>query len=96
MSNEISRIGAVERKIDELGRLLLPKELMKRLNWDSGDSVVISADSENETLALTLLEKAGSPKCVFCTSHLNTMKFKNRDICDSCLAKINQKNAMLG
>jgi len=44
-----------EHRIDDLGRILLPAELRKYLNWDKGD--VLSIHQENGNVILTLTEK---------------------------------------
>lgn len=46
----MSSTGIV-RRIDELGRIVIPKEVRKRLRMDSGDLVDISIDSENVILS---------------------------------------------
>ncbi|MBD5390661.1 AbrB/MazE/SpoVT family DNA-binding domain-containing protein [bacterium] len=46
----MSSTGIV-RRIDELGRIVIPKEVRKRLRMDSGDLVDISVDSENVVLS---------------------------------------------
>lgn len=40
------KLTGIVRKIDELGRIVLPKELRKTLNINSGDDFQISVDNE--------------------------------------------------
>ena len=45
------RTMGVVRRIDELGRIVIPKEVRKRLRMDSGDLVDISIEEENVVLS---------------------------------------------
>lgn len=45
------RTMGVVRRIDELGRIVIPKEVRRRLHMDSGDLVDISVEEENVVLS---------------------------------------------
>ena len=45
-------------KIDDLGRVLLPKRLRDELGWEIGDT--LSLNPENGTMVLSLEEKKNS------------------------------------
>lgn len=45
------RTMGIVRRIDELGRIVIPKEVRKRLRMDSGDLVDISIEEENVVLS---------------------------------------------
>jgi AbrB family looped-hinge helix DNA binding protein len=47
------------RTVDELGRIVLPKELRQAVNWSVGDKIAVSLNSE-DSLILRLSEKAES------------------------------------
>lgn len=47
----MSSSTGIVRRIDELGRIVIPKEVRKRLHMDSGDLVDISIDSDNVILS---------------------------------------------
>jgi transcriptional pleiotropic regulator of transition state genes len=74
------------RKVDELGRIVLPSELRKKLDWSEGDSV--SVIENDGTVILKLFERCRGPKCVFCGTAEAAKIFKGYDICGDCLAKI--------
>ncbi len=57
------------RRVDELGRVVLPKELRDRFGIVEGDSIV--------------LVKHG-PQCVFCGSREGLVEFKGKRVCRSC------------
>ena len=39
-------------KIDDLGRILIPKALREPLGWNTGDDIVVKSDLENGTITL--------------------------------------------
>ena len=45
----------IEHRIDDLGRILLPAELRKYLDWDKGDA--LSIHQENGKVIMELTEK---------------------------------------
>lgn len=45
------RTMGIVRRIDELGRIVIPKEVRKRLRMDSGDLVDISVEEDNVVLS---------------------------------------------
>ena len=56
----------IVRKIDELGRIVLPNEVRKALGWDVGDSLAVSYDTQDNQLILTFHEKRQGMNCAFC------------------------------
>ena len=74
-------IGIV-RKVDELGRFVIPKELRKMLHMDCGDEVEINVNGES--IVLTSFQ----PFCIFCGSEEEITQFKEKNICSACLSQI--------
>ena len=70
------------RKVDELGRIVLPIELRRRLDIAERDELEIFV--ENERIVLQKYE----PTCVFCTSSRGLIAFRGKNVCKECLAKI--------
>ena len=70
------------RRIDDLGRVVLPIELRKTLALSSKDTVEIYVD--NNTIVLKKYE----PTCIFCGSMSDAKLFKGRMVCEKCLADI--------
>ena len=54
------------RKIDELGRIILPLEMRQILEWNQRDNVLLSLNAEDNTITLKLSEKYMEAKCFFC------------------------------
>lgn len=44
----------IYRRIDELGRIMLPRELREKAQWKSGDCITITYEDETHTLTLRL------------------------------------------
>ena len=70
------------RKVDELGRIVLPIELRRMLDIAERDELEIFV--ENERIVLQKYE----PTCVFCTSSRGLTAFRGKNVCKECLAKI--------
>lgn len=76
-------IGMV-RPIDEMGRIVLPKELRKQFNIQDGvDSVEVFVDDDRIVL------KKYAPSCIFCGNVENSIEYKGQRICPDCIRKLN-------
>ena len=70
------------RKVDELGRIVLPIELRRTL--DIGDDDALEIFLEDNTIVL----KKYQPACIFCGDANNIVMYKEKRICKSCLAEL--------
>ena len=77
-------IGIV-RKVDELGRIVLPKELRTTLDINERDALEIYVDGN------TVILKKYEPTCIFCNNIKDIINFKGKNICPSCLKEISGK-----
>ena len=68
----------VIRRIDELGRIVIPKEVRKKLGINIKDPMEIYADAHSITL------RKVEDKCVFCNGTKNLISFKDKLICQNC------------
>lgn len=75
----------VVRRIDELGRIVLPIEIRRSLDINVKDPVEIFIDNER-----IILQKY-SPSCIFCGDADNIVFFNGKRICSSCLEEIKNK-----
>ncbi|MFC0213034.1 AbrB/MazE/SpoVT family DNA-binding domain-containing protein [Paenibacillus chartarius] len=75
--------AGVVRKVDQLGRIVLPKSLRKRYQMNEGDPVEILVQGDH-----IILERY-RPKCVFCGNMDRVSEFKERHICANCLTEMN-------
>ncbi len=74
----------IVRKIDELGRIVIPKELRKTMNIDIKDPLEVFVDGE-----LVVLKKY-EPSRIFCGEAKGVRNIKGKNICTTCLEEINQ------
>ncbi|ACO85971.1 MULTISPECIES: AbrB/MazE/SpoVT family DNA-binding domain-containing protein [Clostridium] len=72
----------VVRKLDNLGRVVLPKELRKTLNLDEKDPLEIYVDGEQ------IILKKYAPACIFCGEANEVINFKGKNICKICLKEL--------
>lgn len=77
-------------KIDELGRVVLPIELRNLLGWESGDSLAVILNEEENFVTLRMSEKHRGARCVFCGTAEEAIKLNGRGVCGSCLTKIKE------
>jgi transcriptional pleiotropic regulator of transition state genes len=67
------------RKIDELGRIVLPAELRTSLDVQAGDELDIYTDADGNIV----LHKAVA-RCAFCKEMSNLIHVSDKYICSSC------------
>jgi len=74
--------SGIVRKIDNLGRIVIPKELRKVLGFDTGEPVEIYTEGEYVML------KKYEPACIFCGEAANVTWYKGKNICKSCIVEL--------
>lgn len=74
----------IVRKIDELGRVVLPMELRRNLNLNVKDSIEIYVEGES------IILKKYEPCCIFCGESANITNFKGKNVCASCKKELNK------
>ena len=72
----------VVRKVDELGRIVLPKALREVMDINEKDSLEIFTDNNR-----IILQKY-HPACEFCNNADNVVYFGEKRICRECIDKI--------
>lgn len=82
MSKEKITIG-IKRRIDDLGRIVIPKEIRKHLHITEGDEVDITLVGDYVSI------KKPSERCTFCNTLLSEEQLKSQfRICNECKDKI--------
>lgn len=74
----------IVRKVDELGRIVLPIELRRTMGIAERDSLEIFVDGASIVL------KKYQPSCVFCDDAQEVINFKGKNICANCLKELNE------
>ena len=73
------------RKVDELGRIVIPKELRRQFDIeDNKDSFEIYVDEGS------IILKKYQPSCIFCGELSNITIYKGHNICVDCIKKISE------
>lgn len=72
----------IVRKVDFLGRIVLPMELRKTLEISEKDSLEIYIEGENIFL------KKYQRTCIFCGEAKDVVEFKDKNICPACLKEL--------
>lgn len=67
------------RKIDQLGRVVLPAELRRLFNISEGDLVEIYVDDDR--IILRKVEE----RCVFCSSAEGLHEHLGKQVCKNCI-----------
>ena len=75
----------IVRKVDELGRIVLPIELRRTLDIAEKDSLEIYVEGS------AIVLKKYRPTCVFCDSSKSVSVFKGKNICGKCLNDLRQE-----
>lgn len=80
----------IVRKVDELGRIVLPIELRRTLDISEKDTLEIS---EKDTLEIyvegsAIVLRKYRPSCIFCDSTRDVFQFKGKNLCPRCLKEL--------
>ena len=74
----------IVRKVDELGRIVLPIELRRTLDIDEKDALEIYVDGSSVIL------RKYEPSCVCCGDAGDVLTYKGKNICRACLREMSQ------
>ncbi len=72
----------IVRKLDSLGRIVLPKELRTSLNLKNRDSMEIFVDGKD------IILRKYQPACIFCGSDKDTFEISGKILCRKCIEDI--------
>ncbi|WP_315115972.1 AbrB/MazE/SpoVT family DNA-binding domain-containing protein [uncultured Clostridium sp.] len=74
----------IVRKVDELGRIVIPIELRRTLDIEIKDSLEIFVDGEQ------IILKKYNPSCIFCGDAKNVKHYKGKIVCQNCLNELKE------
>ena len=69
----------IVRKVDELGRIVLPIELRRTLDIAERDALEIYVSESS------IILRKYEPACIFCGSADNVINFKGKNLCPHCI-----------
>ena len=70
------------RKVDELGRIVLPAEIRQSLDIQIKDQIEIFTEGDRVVL------RKYYPACIFCGSEEDLFFFCEKRVCKTCMAKL--------
>lgn len=75
----------IVRKVDELGRIVLPIELRRTLDIAERDTLEIFVSED------TIMLKKYQPSCVFCDSAKSIVAYKGKNVCSGCISALSDR-----
>ena len=72
----------IVRRLDDLGRVVLPIELRRTLDIAEKDSLEIFVDGDSVIL------KKYEPSCLFCGSAGDVINYKGHNVCRDCIEEL--------
>ena len=74
----------IVRRVDELGRVVLPMELRRTMGIEPKDPVEIYVDEDRIVL------RKHEPTCIFCGEGTSLVKYKGKLICKNCREELSR------
>lgn len=75
----------IVRKMDELGRIVIPMEIRKTFEINEGDPMEIYTDQNGE---IVLKKYIPQNSCVICGNLDDVIDYKNKKVCSKCAAEL--------
>lgn len=74
----------IVRKVDELGRIVIPIELRRTLGIEIRDPLEIYVDEE------AIMLKKYTPACILCGETDDLIEYKGKKICRNCIERLGE------
>ena len=75
----------VVRRVDELGRIVIPIELRRTMGIEEKDALEIYVDGEK------IILKKYEPACILCGNAEDVNNYKGKNFCKSCLTELSKQ-----
>jgi transcriptional pleiotropic regulator of transition state genes len=75
----------IVRPVDELRRVVVPKELRRTLGIGNGDPVEIFTEDDK------IILRKYRPGCVFCDNVDNLSEYQGKLICSECIKRLRER-----
>lgn len=76
----------ITKTIDDLGRIVLPKDIRKKLGMEIRSAVDVRVEDDK-----IIISKFHN-ECIFCGSKENLHEFRGKYICHDCLDQLEKNN----
>ena len=76
----------IVRRVDDLGRVVLPIELRRTLDIGERDSLEIFVEDNS------IILKKYEPACIFCNDTKDVVVYKGRNVCMNCVREMSQQD----
>lgn len=77
----------IVRRVDELGRVVIPIEIRNKFGIAEKDPIEIYVDGS------TIVLKKFEQSCIFCGNSKNLTEYKGKLVCDKCSSNISELNS---
>ena len=74
----------IVRKVDELGRIVLPIELRRTLAINIKDPIEIYVDGDS------IILKKYQPTCIFCGNAEDVVRLHDKNVCKNCIEELKE------
>lgn len=75
----------IVRRVDELGRIVLPIEMRRTLDIAEKDALEIYVEGDG------IILRKYQAACVFCDSTRDIVSFRGRNVCADCISRLKAK-----
>ncbi len=72
----------IVRKLDQLGRIVIPKELRTTFDLKENDPIEIFVEGSD------IILRKYQPACIFCNEATDVIQFEGKNVCKNCLEKM--------
>lgn len=79
----------IVRNVDELGRIVIPKEIRKKFNIEIKDPIEIYVDGS------AIVLKKYLPNCIFCGNSKDLISYKDKLVCSNCSKGMYESNSTI-
>lgn len=83
------RTVGIPRKVDHLGRIVVPVEFRRLLGIHEGDELEVVMEGDRIVLAKV------DPACVFCESIAGLRPFREKWVCEACASDLRAADPVL-
>lgn len=77
------KTSGIIRRMDELGRVVLPIEIRRSLDIEERDPIEITVDGDH------IILKKYQQTCIFCSEAEDLLDYCDKRVCRECLKKLN-------